>query len=67
MTAAEIRCRLNELELERLEAHSAGLDRHGPYIADLRQEIHGWRSAFLGAAVTEIAVLRAGLSGALNG
>jgi hypothetical protein len=62
-SATEIRSHLHRLELERLEAKSVGLDDCGSYMAQLDDEIAHCRSAFLGAAVTELAVLRGELHG----
>ena len=63
MSAAEIRNRLKLLELERLEAESVGLLGNEHYKRDLEEEMTDCRSAFIGAAVTEIACLRAELYG----
>jgi hypothetical protein len=62
MSAAEIRNHLKLLELERLEAESVGLLRDERYKRDLETEMAECRSAFVVAAVTEIARLRAELS-----
>jgi hypothetical protein len=67
MYASEIRAQLNRLYLERLEAESAGLSKCAAYMSDLEDEISDYRAAFLGAAVTEIAIARADLSGRLIG
>jgi hypothetical protein len=67
MSAAEIRQHLKLLELERLEAETIGLTGCESYKRDLEQEMEACRSAFVGAAVTEIAQLRAQLSGPLAG
>jgi hypothetical protein len=50
------------LELERLEAASAGLLDFAIYRRDLEDEMAERRSAFVSAAVIEIARLRAELS-----
>ena len=63
MSAAEIRNHLMLLELERFEAESVGLLDNEHYKRDLEEEMAELRSAFVGAAVTEIACLRAELSG----
>lgn len=63
MSAAEIRNHLNLLRLERLEADSVGLSDCELFERDLDEEIATYRSAFIGASVTEIALLRAELSG----
>jgi len=67
VTAADARGHLTELEAERALAVSVGLGGVSPYMADLRREIEAWREAYVGAAVTEIATLRAELSGAQVG
>ena len=67
MYANEIRARLDSLHLERLEAEAIGLNRCEAYMADLEDEIAQCRAAYLGAAVTEIAVARAELFGRLVG
>jgi hypothetical protein len=58
---------LNKLHLDRLQAESVGLGENEAYLADLEDEISEYRAAFVGAAVTEIAVARGELSGRLNG
>jgi hypothetical protein len=50
------------LELERLEAESAGLLDFETYRRDLEDEVAERRSAFVSAAVIEIAWLRAELA-----
>ena len=67
MTATELHHRIRLLQLERLEAHEIGLLAHAQYRRDLENELAECRAAFVGAAVTEIAVLRADLSGRLLG
>jgi hypothetical protein len=67
MYASEIRAQLDRLHLERLEAEAAGLTRCAAYMADLEGEIVECRAAYVGAAVTEIAIARAELSGRLVG
>jgi len=66
-TAATLRQRLWMLEGERLEALAAGLGANALYMDNLRQEIAATRDAFTGHAVAEIAMLRADLSGRLEG
>jgi hypothetical protein len=61
-TAADIRMQLRILELERLEAASAGLLEVESYRRDLENEMAERRTAFVSAAVIEIALLRAELS-----
>ena len=47
MSAAEIRMHLRELQLERLEAESYGLDRDQAYMQDLESERIGCQRARL--------------------
>ena len=63
MSPTEIRAHLIELAQERIEAESAGLSANDAYMADLEDEIASYRLALVGAAVTEIAVLRGELFG----
>jgi hypothetical protein len=63
MSAAEIRNRLNLLELERLEAESVGLLDNERYRWALDEEMAECRAAYVCAAVAEIASLRAELFG----
>ena len=67
ISAAELQQRLRLLHLERLEAQEIGLTDCERYRRDLEDEMAGCRAAFVGAAVTEIAVLRADLSGRQTG
>jgi hypothetical protein len=63
MSAIEIRVHLFDLALERLTAAQMGLSADRHYMADLEEEIAAYRAAYVGAAVTEIAVLRGELFG----
>ena len=63
MSPTEIRAHLLELAQERTEAERAGLSANEAYMADLDEEIVAYRLALVGAAVTEIAVLRGELFG----
>ena len=63
MYVTELRTRLTQLQIERIEAQEIGLTACDAYIRDLDAEISECRAAFIGAAVTEIAVARAELSG----
>ncbi len=63
MLANEMKMRLNELHVERLLASGEGLAADGAYMADLKDEIAEVTHAYVAAAVTEIATLRAELSG----
>jgi hypothetical protein len=65
--APEIAERLRLLYVERALAVSEGLGANRSYMADLEQEINGCRDAYVGAAVTEIAVLRGVLGARLSG
>lgn len=66
MTAIEIQTELHKLHAERALAAVEGLTAT-TYLADLDEEIAAMRSAYVGAAVTEIATLRAELFGAQVG
>jgi len=63
MYATEVRQHLMLLNEERVLAQEAGLDHDRAYMADLEDEIATYRSAYVGAAVTEIAMLHARLDG----
>ena len=63
MFAIEMQSQLQELQAERALASLEGLADQDSYMADLDQEIAAARFAYVGAAVTEIATLRAQLSG----
>ncbi len=65
--APDLAERLRMLFLERAAAERAGLGANRLYMDDLEQEIRGCRGAYVGAAVTEIAVLRGQLGGRLSG
>ena len=67
MTAIEMQHHLQDLEAERALAAIEGLAENASYMADLHDEIAETRHAYVGAAVTEIASLRAELSGPLFG
>jgi len=58
---------LQLLLAERALAGVEGLSGNAAYMTDLEDEIAATRDAYVGAAVTEIAILRAGLSGRLQG
>ena len=66
-TTTDIHQRLEELESERMLASLVGLSADPAYMSDLRNEIDATRDAYVGAAVTEIASLRAELDGPLFG
>jgi hypothetical protein len=67
MSAIEMQTHLQQLEAERALALIEGLGNSAAYMADLDDEIAATRNAYVAAAVTEIAVLRAELSGRLLG
>jgi hypothetical protein len=62
-TALEARNTLRRLEAERLDAVEAGLGENALYMTDLDNDIVASRAVYVGLAVTEIATLRAQLSG----
>jgi len=64
MSALDLRRRLSQLQAERLDAIDAGLGANGPYLRSLHSDLAATRADVSGAAVTEIASLRAQLSGA---
>jgi hypothetical protein len=66
-TAVEIQDELRMLYVERALAELEGLASDETYMADLLDDIQAHRSAFVGAAVTEIASLRAVLDHPLRG
>ena len=67
MTAPNARQQLQRLQTERLDAVDAGLGENALYMADLESDIAASRVAYVALAVTEIASLRAQLSGAQHG
>jgi hypothetical protein len=64
MNAADLRTALAQLTSERFEAAELGLDTNEMYMAELDDEIAEIRHAYVIAAVTEMATLRAQLTGA---
>lgn len=60
-TPFELAEHLQRLEAERALAGLEGLNHDGPYMDDLLDEIAACRAAYVGAAVTDIAILRAAL------
>ena len=66
-TPADLHARLELLYVERALAEIEGLSTNAHYMADLEDEMAHTRSAYVGAAVTEIATLRGALSGPLHG
>jgi hypothetical protein len=63
MTSSDARSRLHRLQAERLDAVDAGLDRNTLYMVSLEHDIEASRAVYIGLAVTELATLRAQLSG----
>lgn len=63
MSAIEMQGHLRQLQAERALALIEGLESNRAYMADLDGEIAAARHAYVGAAVVEIATLRAELSG----
>jgi hypothetical protein len=63
MSSTAIRVHLLDLALERVTAERMGLSADPHYMADLEGEIAAYRAASVGAAVTEIAILRGELFG----
>ena len=59
--------RLHLLEMERAATALVGLDAVQLFMDDLLQELRATRNAYVGAAVTEIASLRAALNAPLVG
>jgi hypothetical protein len=64
---ADARARLLRLQAERLEAADAGLDPASRYRRHLDAAVADARTAYVTAAVTEIAALRAALGAAPQG
>jgi hypothetical protein len=62
-SAVDIRQHLEVLEAERAAVLATALRDDAAYMADLREEIHATRHAYVGSAVMEIASWRAQLSG----
>jgi hypothetical protein len=63
MTATDARQQLHRLQAERLDAVDAGLGQNELYMTELESDIASSRIAYVALAVTEIATLRAQLSG----
>ena len=66
-TATDLHAELRLLYAERNLAVLDGLAADERYMADLLEDIEAHELAYVGAAVTEIASLRAELGGALRG
>ena len=67
ISASAVREQLVLLQRERATAALEGVAANDLYLTDLLDEIEVTRSAYVGAAVTEIASLRAVLDGPLLG
>ena len=67
MTASDARLELHRLQAERLDAADEGLGQNATYMASLEIDIESSRAAYVALAVTQIASLRAELSGAQVG
>ena len=65
--ALSARTRLEALRAEQVAASLTGLTGNATYMADLVAEIAAAEAMYIGAAVTEIASLRAALDGPLEG
>jgi hypothetical protein len=63
MRASDMRLYLAGLMAERLEATEANLDSNALYMRELEDDLTAAREAYVGLAVTEIAMLRGELSG----
>jgi hypothetical protein len=63
MSAYDLHNQLLELHAERALAEETGVANIGAYMEDLKRDIARSHAAFVGAAVTEIASLRAQISG----
>ena len=67
MSATQLRQRLRLLAAELAAAQETGLTGCERYRRDLEEDMARCRAAFVGAVVTEIAVLRGAISGRLAG
>lgn len=67
LTAAEVRGHLLKLQAERALAVETGVAEASLYAADIDEEIELSREIYVAAAVTEIATLRAEISGPQTG
>ena len=66
-SAVLLREHLRELHSELALAREFGLDENATYMADLASDVAVTKATYVGAAVTEIASLRAALNGPLLG
>jgi hypothetical protein len=67
ISAADLQDYLAQLQAERVLASLEGLDRNPAYVADLDEALAEAESAYVLAAVIEIASLRAEIDGPLVG
>jgi hypothetical protein len=67
MTATDALNNLHKLQAEKIDAVEAGLGDNRLYMVDLENDIDAARAIYVGLAVTEIATLRAQLSGPQTG
>jgi hypothetical protein len=67
MSAIDMKHHLAELQAELALADLEGLGRDSAYLTDLHDEIAAVTKAYICVVVTEIALLRADLSGPLRG
>jgi hypothetical protein len=67
MSATALRHRIRLLEIALASAVETGLLDHDHYRRSLQEELEWCRTAFVEAAVVEIAVMRAAVSGPLLG
>jgi hypothetical protein len=65
VSAVDARAHVVELEAERALAQATGVGSISRYMDDLDWELDAWRQVYTAAAVTEIAILRAGFDGPL--
>ncbi len=64
---ADVRQELDLLRIEHSLAVSIGLDNDPVYMADLEHQLATWEAAWVGAAVTELAVARGEREGRAQG
>lgn len=64
---AAVREQLELLRIEHELARSIGLDADRTYMADLERQLEIWEAAWVGARVTQLAVMRARTRGRLYG
>jgi hypothetical protein len=63
MTAAELRSHVLKLQAERALALDTGVAQAALYVSDIDEEIEFSRELYVASAVTELATLRAEISG----